>query len=193
MLETLGKAVVMLFIVLDPLTVAPYYVVEASRIPGEAERRAFLNRVVAAAFLMLLSFAIAGDYIFELLNVSIDDFRVAAGVILLVYAVASLFDIRIGGSKEGSQASIVPIAVPLLAGPGSISALLYIKYAYGPHMALLSTAINMLITYPILYYSGRIVGLLGDYGISFIDKFMSLLMAGFAVSIIREGITRLHT
>jgi multiple antibiotic resistance protein len=190
-LGELGKAVLMLFIVLDPLTAAPYYAVEASRIPSEAERRAFLNRVIAAAFLMLVSFAIAGDYIFELLNVSINDFRIAAGIILLIYAVASLFDVRIGGSREEARASIVPIAVPLLAGPGSISVLLYIKYAYGPHIALSSAAINIALTYPIFYYSGRIVGLLGDYGISFIDKFMSLLMAGFAVSIIREGLTRL--
>jgi len=187
----LGKAVLMLFIVLDPFTAVPYYAIEASRIPSEAGRRSFLNKVLTAAFLMLVSFATAGDYVFGLLNVSINDFRIAAGIILLIYAVASLFDIRIGGSKEVGAASIVPIAVPLLAGPGSISVLLYIKYAYGPPIALSSALINIALTYPIFYYSGRMISLLGDYGISFIDKFMSLLMAGFAVSIIREGLMHL--
>ncbi len=182
------KSILMLFIVLDPVTVSPFYAIEASKI-AEEKRVEFLNTVLLSALIMLVAFAVIGDYLFEILNVSFSDFRVAAGIILMIYAVASLFDIHIGGSRrEGGRGAIVPLAVPLLAGPGSISTLLYIKYSYGYATALLSAVVNIGIAYPIFYYSSRLVGLLGEYGISLVDKFMSLIMAGFAVSIIREGI-----
>ncbi|MEB2836186.1 MAG: MarC family protein [Desulfurococcales archaeon] len=183
------KSILMLFVVLDPVTVSPFYAVEASKI-AEEKRVEFLNTVLLSALAMLVAFAVIGDYLFEILNVSFSDFRVAAGIILMIYAVASLFDIHIGGSaREGGGGAIVPLAVPLLAGPGSISTLLYIKYSYGYTTALLSAVVNIGIAYPIFYYSSRLIKFLGEYGISLVDKFMSLIMAGFAVSIIREGIT----
>jgi len=185
------KSIIMLFVVLDPISVAPFYAAEASKLPSQIQRKKLLNTVLTSALAMLLAFAIVGDYLFHLLDVGINDFRVAAGIILLVYAVSSLFDIHIGGPREGVESAIVPLAVPMLAGPGSISTLLYIKYTEGYVIALLSATINILVSYPIFYYSGQIMKILGSYGLSLIEKFMSFIMAGFAISMIRVGISGL--
>ncbi|MGC9072236.1 MAG: MarC family protein [Acidilobus sp.] len=186
----LGEAIVTLFIVLDPFAVVPFYVSTSQRLPP-GKRPAFLRTLVGSAVFMLLAFAIIGEYMLDLLGVTLKDFRVAAGIILLVYAVSSLFDIEIGAPKvpeEVERQAIVPLATPLLAGPGSISTVLYFRYIYGYPIALASIAVNALLAYAILYLGERLMRLLGRHGALLIDKFMSLVLAGFAVSLIRSSL-----
>ena len=189
-LVAVGEAIITLFIVLDPFAVVPFYVSTVQRVPPE-RRPGFLRTLVASAVFMLLAFAIAGEYMLELLHVTLSDFRVAAGIILLVYAVSSLFDIEIGAPsspEDVERQAIVPLATPLLAGPGSISTVLYFRYIYGYPVALLSIAVNAVLAYAILYFGERLMRLLGRHGALLIDKFMSLVLAGFAVSLIRASI-----
>ncbi len=184
--EELFKPFLMLFVVLDPIGILPYYQSIIYRVP-EDERGNVLRRALLAALAMLLSFAILGDYMFRLLGVTIGDFQVAAGIILLVYAIASIFEISIGGSSTSASVAIFPLATPLLAGPGAITTLIYIKYVYGPIIAIIVSIVNIIIAYPILSSSTIILKILGRHGSLFVDKFMSLILAGFAISIIREG------
>ena len=181
---------IMLFVVLDPVGILPYYQSIARRVP-EGERPRLLRTALAAALAMLLLFTLLGDFLFRILGVSIADFQVAAGVILLIYAVASLFEVHIGavGGGGGESLAIVPLATPLLAGPGSISTLLYIKYTYGVHYAVASAVVNVALAYPILAGGNLIMRLLGRHGALFVDKFMSLILAGFAVAIVRAGLS----
>jgi multiple antibiotic resistance protein len=186
----LGEAVVTLFIVLDPFTVVPFYVSAAEKLPPE-RRGSFLNTLIYSAVFMLLAFIVIGDYLFELLGVTLKDFRIAAGLILLVYAISSLFDIEIGApssSESVERQAIVPLATPLLAGPGSISTALYFRYIYGYPIAIGSVLINAALAYVILYFGERLMRLLGKHGALLIDKFMSLVLAGFAVSLIRASL-----
>ena len=186
-LAELLKATLMLFVVLDPISAVPFYVTIASRTSPEGRSR-LLRLIVLSVFSLLILFAVIGDYLFMLLGVTINDFRIAAGLILLVYAIASLFEIQIGEPKSSEDSVLVPLATPLLAGPGSVSVVIYLKYAYGPVTALLSTIICVLTIYPILKTGDHIIRLLGKHGILLLDKFMSLVIAGFAVSLIRTGL-----
>ena len=178
---------VMLFVVLDPIGIIPYYQGIVARLPP-GERRGVLQRALLAALGMLLTFTLIGDLLFQILGVTMDDFRVAAGIILLIYATAALFEIQIGSPGESSSIAIFPLATPLLAGPGSITTVLYIKYVYGLPTAIAATIVNIALAYPILASSTLLLRLLGRHGALFIDKFMSLILAGFAVSMIREGL-----
>ncbi len=189
-LLSFGEATVTLFIVLDPFAVIPFYVSAAQRLPP-TRRSPFLRTLVTSAVFMLLGFAIIGEYMLDLLGVTLRDFRIAAGIILLVYAISSLFDIEIGAPKtpeDVERQAIVPLATPLLAGPGSISTVLYFRYIYGYGVVLASIAVNALLAYAILYMGERLMRLLGRHGALLIDKFMSLILAGFAVSLIRTSI-----
>ena len=186
----LGDAIVTLFIVLDPFSVVPFYVSTVDKLPPE-RRPAFLRTLIYSAVFMLVAFIVIGDYMFELLGVTLKDFRIAAGLILLVYAISSLFDIEIGApssSESIEKQAIVPLATPLLAGPGSISTALYFRYIYGYPVALASVAVNAALAYVILYFGERIMRLLGKHGALLIDKFMSLILAGFAISLIRASL-----
>lgn len=178
---------IMLFVVMDPIGVLPYFQSALQRVdPGERPR--VLRLALASALLMLVTFTLLGDALFKILGVTIDDFRIAAGIILLVYAVASLFEIQIGAARDTGSIAIFPLATPLLAGPGAVSAVIYIKYTYDTTTALLSIIANILVAYPILASSTLLLRILGRHGALLIDKFMSLVMAGFAISIIREGL-----
>ena len=178
----------MLFVVLDPIGILPYYQAVILRVP-ETQRRTVLSRALAFAFAMLFAFALIGDVLFQLLGVTIADFKIAAGIILAIYAVAAIFEVHIGSPRgEPAQIAIFPLATPLLAGPGSISTVMYIKYVYGLPTALAATTVNIIIAYPILASATLLLRILGKHGALFIDKFMSLILAGFAVSLIREGV-----
>ncbi len=178
---------IMLFVVMDPIGVTPYFNAALGRVKPE-DRGVVIRTALISAFLLLVTFTLLGDLLFKILNVTIDDFRVAAGIILLIYAVASLFEVQIGESKEAESVAIFPLATPLLAGPGAVSAVIYIKYTYNTLTALAAIGVNILVAYPILASSSLILRLMGRHGALLIDKFMSLVLAGFAISIIREGI-----
>ncbi|MGC8572457.1 MAG: MarC family protein [Caldisphaera sp.] len=192
--KDLINSIIMLFVVLDPFTVIPFYIPTANLLPKD-KRPKFLRTLILAAVFMLLAFTIIGEYVFKILGVTFNDFRIAAGLILLVYAISSLFDIEIGAPKNAPEniekEAIVPLATPLLAGPGSISTVLYIRYSYGYPIALISIFVNIILAYLILYGGQYIMKLLGEHGALLVDKFMSLILAGFAISIIRASIMSL--
>ncbi len=186
-LEDLVTAAVILFVVLDPIGVSPYFASITARMGGR-ERSATVRMAVAYAAVILLGFTLVGEALLGLLGVSQAEFKVAAGLMLLAYAAADLFEVKIGYSPEAREtAAIFPLATPLLAGPGSVATILYIKQAYGLDIAVASLAVNIAAAYVILSLATAIVERLGRHGALLIGKFMSLIMAGFAVSIIVEG------
>jgi len=188
-LVELAKSVIVLFIVLDPIGTTPYYQTLTSRL-NEAEKARVLRLTVVVAGFILLAFAIIGDTLFQLLNITLGDFRIAAGLVLLVTSLALLLEIPLGFLRgEPEKVAIVPLATPLLAGPAAISVTLLIKYTSGPHIAVVAVVINMIIAYIILALSNRIVRVLGRQGLVILDKFMSLVMAALAISLIRQGLT----
>jgi multiple antibiotic resistance protein len=188
-LVELAKSVIVLFIVLDPIGTTPYYQALTSRL-NEAEKARVLRLTVVVAGFILLAFAIIGDTLFQLLNITLGDFRIAAGLVLLVTSLALLLEIPLGFLRgEPEKVAIVPLATPLLAGPAAISVTLLIKYTSGPHIAVVAVVINMIIAYIILTLTNRIVRILGRQGLVILDKFMSLIMAALAISLIRQGLT----
>jgi multiple antibiotic resistance protein len=191
-LVELAKSVIVLFIVLDPIGTTPYYQTLTSRL-NEAEKARVLRLTVVVAGFILLAFAIIGDTLFQLLNITLGDFRIAAGLVLLVTSLALLLEIPLGFLRgEPEKVAIVPLATPLLAGPAAVSVTLLIKYTSGPHIAVVAVVINMIIAYIILALSNRVVRILGRQGLVILDKFMSLIMAALAISLIRQGVEEVY-
>ncbi len=180
--------ILMLFIVLDPIGNSPYFFILTKNYSSEIRRRIISMSVSVAAFIMLF-FAILGDIIFGILDVTVDDFRIAAGIILLIYFIAILLEIDLGPKQPSNgNIAVVPLAMPLLAGPAAISAVIYIKYVWGLEFALISTAVNLLIAYPILLGGDILFRYMGKNGSLVFEKLMAMIMAAFAVSMIREGL-----
>ncbi len=178
----------MLFIVLDPIGNSPYFYILTRNYSSEARRKIISMSVSVAAFIMLF-FAVLGDIIFELLDVTVDDFRIAAGIILLIYFIAILLEIDLGPKQVSEEnIAVVPLAMPLLAGPAAISTVIYIKYVWGLEYALISTVVNLLLAYPILLAGNILAKYMGKNGSLVFEKLMAMIMAAFAVSMIREGL-----
>ena len=186
--NSLLVSILMLFIVLDPIGNSPYFYVLTKNYSNEARRKIISMSVSVAAFIMLF-FAVLGDLIFDLLDVTVDDFRIAAGIILLIYFIAILLEIDLGPKQISEEnIAVVPLAMPLLAGPAAISTVIYIKYVWGLEYALLSTVVNLLLAYPILLAGNLLAKYMGKNGSLVFEKLMAMIMAAFAVSMIREGL-----
>ena len=186
--NSLLVSILMLFIVLDPIGNSPYFYILTKNYSSEARRKIISMSVSVAAFIMLF-FAVLGDIIFELLDVTVDDFRIAAGIILLIYFIAILLEIDLGPKQVSEEnIAVVPLAMPLLAGPAAISTVIYIKYVWGLEYALISTLVNLLLAYPILLAGNILAKYMGKNGSLVFEKLMAMIMAAFAVSMIREGL-----
>ena len=190
-LEDLVKSIVILLLIVDPLGNAPiFYAVTHQMDP--ARRKRIIVKSVIVATLILLSFVAAGDLILSYFGLTVDDVRVAGGLILLVYGVAGVMGFTEAGalSVEGEEETIaiVPLATPLLAGPGAIATVLYVKSVYGLGVALAATLIVSAVTLPVLLAGGRLLHLLGRSGAVALARIIAFLLAAIAVAMIREGL-----
>jgi len=185
-LSVLVQDVVLLFIVIDPLTLAVYLTASTAGLGKEGQERLIRTAVLAASLILGL-FAVVGDYVMHYFSISISDFMIALGAVLLIFSVLDFLGKTPYGSVSDSFA-IVPIATPLIAGPAAISTVIYIKYAHGYLNAVVSIVINMILTYVILKQGVKVSKLLGRTGSLILDKVVSLILAALGVSLIRRGI-----
>ncbi len=187
MLGTLIQDVLLMFIVIDPLTLAVYLTATTSSQMSEEERNRLIRMAVLAATVILGLFAVIGDFIMNYFSISVNDFMVALGLVLLIFSILDFLGKTPYGSVSDSFA-IVPVATPLIAGPAAISTIIYIKYAHGYLNAIASISVNMAITYIILKQGTKVSKLLGRTGSLILDKIISLILAALGVSLIRRGI-----
>ncbi len=181
------RATLMLFVALDPLGNAPlfYYFTK------DMERRARVKTIrtsIVVATAVLIAFAVLGKEILGYFGITVNDFRIAGGVVLFIYAVLGLMGKSLAEEVSVEDVAVVPLAMPLLAGPGAITVVIYLRYVAGLHVALASIAINMVASWLMLENGDRMLKLLGRRGSVILDKVMSILLAAYAVAMIREGI-----
>jgi multiple antibiotic resistance protein len=194
------QAVVSLFALLDPIGVAPIFVFMT---PGKTdeERRSMARRASVAVLVILAVFAVSGGIIFTFLGISIAAFRIAGGLILLKISL-DMIEARISMArhtlKEGEEGrlkhdiAIIPLSIPLLAGPGSISGVIVLMsrsnspwtLAYVLSAILIATAL----TYAILRSASRICLVLGETGQGVFVRIMGLILAAVSVEFIISGI-----
>ncbi len=189
--EALVKSVAILFLIVDPLGNAPIFHAVTYTMSDEKRRKIIVESVIAAT-IILVAFSLVGDAVLTYFGLRIADFRVAGGIVLLVYGVAGVMGFteagRLEAEGEEETIAIVPLATPLLAGPGAIATVLYIKTVYGLYYALASTLIVSALTLLILLAGGRLLRLLGKSGAVALARIIAFLLAAIAVAMIREGI-----
>ncbi len=149
------------------------------------QQEALLGLLTALA--ISIGFMFLGKLIFQALGITVADFQVAGGLLLLVFAVRDLLDV--GGEKRHSSESfgVVPLGMPLIAGPALLTALLVLIDTVGVRYTLLSLLVNLLIVAIVFRYADLLTKWMGKQGINGISKLVSLLLAAIAVSLIRRG------
>jgi multiple antibiotic resistance protein len=155
----------------------------------EAERRRTVFEAAVAAALILAGFMLLGKAIFVVMGVSVGDFMVAGGILLLVLSIQSLLsDGEPAAPRTGKHVGIVPIATPLIAGPAALASTLILLDTYGTLVTLVSIALNCAVAWAILASAPTLRRVLGERVIQAIAKVSYIFLASIAVMMIRRGI-----
>ena len=186
----LAKAAIVLFIIVDPFGNIPIFIGLTEKMT-ETQRRKVFNTACLVGFILLLVFAFTGLEIFSIFGVSIFSFEIAGGVLLLIIAIRILISGSIQESVESPESiGAVPIAIPLLVGPGAITTTIFNLQTYEVYVTVLAVMVVIGITWFILRYLNTIYKFLGKTGSIVIARVMSLLIAAIAVQYILVGVTR---
>lgn len=186
-LMQIGSAFIVLFAIIDILGSIPIILT----LQKKGEQIHPLKTSIIALSIMLL-FLFAGDLVLQLFNVDIRSFAVAGALIIFILALEMLLDIEIFKNKgpEGS-AAIVPLAFPLVAGPGSFTALLSLRAEYSIENIVVALILNLLFVFIVLSSTKKIEKIFGEGGIYILRKFFGIILLAIAVKLFVENLSYL--
>lgn len=182
---------VTLFLVLDPFGNAPVFHAVLSRIP-ESRRRLVLARELLIALVILLGFLFLGPHVLGFLGLRPHTLSISGGIVLFLIALGMVFPARsvLTGEDEDDEPLIVPMAVPLMAGPSSIALLLLVASKHPGSIGLISLAVcgAWLASAIILWCSPTILKWLGTKGSRALERLMGLMLILVAVQMFLDGV-----
>ena len=201
MLELFLSAFIALFVVIDPPGCAPIYAGLTSG-ASHAQARAMALRATFIATIILLIFAVFGEDLLGALHIELDSFRIAGGIMLFLIALDMVFEKRtqrreeraekIKGTPEIEDVSVFPMAMPMIAGPGSIATIMLLTArAKGTDETLVvlgALGAVMLLTLLALVAAGPLMKLLGARVEAVITRLLGVLLAALAAQYVIDGL-----
>ncbi len=201
MIELFGSALVTFLVIIDPPGCAPIFA-SLTRGTTAAHRRAMAVRSSLIAWGILMFFALLGKPMLGALGIELASFRIAGGVMLFMIALDMVFERRtqrrevraqsIEGTPQAEDISVFPMAIPMIAGPGSIaSAMLWVSRADDAgEVATVLAAITVviLLTLVTLLAAGPIMRVLGDRIEAMITRILGVILAALAAQFIVDGL-----
>ncbi|MDT8448708.1 MAG: YhgN family NAAT transporter [Wenzhouxiangellaceae bacterium] len=187
-------AFVLLFVVMDPLGNIPIFVSVLDQV-APARRNRVLARELVLALIILLAFLFGGQYVLAALHLSQYSISVAGGIILFLIALKMIFPVprqmRDEEPDEEDEPFLVPLAVPMVAGPSAMAILLLLATRHPDRLGLWSLALFLAwaATAAILAAAPLIKRLLGKRGLIATERLMGMLLVAIAVQMFLEGVT----
>jgi multiple antibiotic resistance protein len=194
-----ARALLTLFVVIDPAGLVPVFVSLAGRRSPQVQA-SIARRAVLIAGAVLLAFAIVGGPLLAYLGISVFALRIAGGILLFRIAVDMVFaQFRRETPEEEAEArlkediSVFPLAIPLISGPGALASVLILgAEAKGdPQLFTLvlgSAAVVLFVAYIFLRGSTRLARLLGQTGINVVTRVLGLILAALAIQYVADGL-----
>ncbi|MGB5438579.1 MAG: MarC family protein [Gammaproteobacteria bacterium] len=192
-----------LFVILDPFAAVPIFLVLTKNY-STGERRRIARITSVSVLVVLVAVALTGDALLHVMGTSLASFRVGGGIVLLLMALAMLRAqsdmVRTTPAEEAEaedkqSIAVVPLAIPLLAGPGAISTVIIQMQRsdtrYHGLLVVLAIALVCLILWLVLRMAATIGRLLGQTGLNIINRIFGLILAAIAVEIIANGLKQL--
>lgn len=203
-MDSIFNAFVTILVTIDPPGLAPLFLVLTQSM-NRGERMQVAMRASIIGFGILALFAFAGVAILNVFGITLPAFRVAGGLLLFFIAFEMIFERRQERKEKSADTAITkdhirniaafPLAIPLIAGPGSISATVLLSGSYtgfAGHMALIGIlAACILITWLTFVAAERIDGILGETGRSILTRLLGVILAALAVQFVADGIKAL--
>jgi multiple antibiotic resistance protein len=189
--DELLRATIALLVVVDPAGLVPV-VLALTRGMKKEDRRGTFRIALVTSVVLLVVFAVAGTELLLLFGITVYSFMIAGGILLLILAMQMIFRGGIGGeggtTYSPDEIGVVPIAFPLLVGPGAITTTIVSLQTYGIGVALLSIGIVMAVCWLVLRFLDRIDSMLGKRGTAVLSTLMAVFIAAIAVQFILTGI-----
>jgi len=190
------SAFVTLLVIIDPFGLTPLFVALTQGMSARARRGVALRACAVAAGLLTL-FAAFGETVLGFVGISMAAFRVAGGALLFLTALDMLFERRTKRRQDQTEEdrpdpSVFPLAIPLIAGPGSIASIILLS-GERPGMEGLATVVAVMlvvlcVVLAMFLLSGLLERLLGKTGINVVTRLLGMLLAALAVQFILDGL-----
>jgi multiple antibiotic resistance protein len=201
MIEEMLKFLVLFFVVVEPITLVPLFAGLTEGADEQFRRRMALKAVVVSGGVLLL-FALGGAWFLRMMNISIDAFRIAGGVMLFLIALEMVFARESGTrvtseekneSRKRADISVFPLAFPFIAGPGAIAIVLLTFGAPRPvpllAVGLFGVVVVVLaITYALMRLTPTVMRVMGVTGAHVVSRLAGVVLAALAVQFILDGL-----
>jgi multiple antibiotic resistance protein len=186
-IDTLIYAVSLLFFIFDPFASLPIFI-SMTRSMDDEEKRKSANRAVLVAGILFIIFTLVGTNILDLFGISLDAFRIAGGLILVLMAIEIIFGLSFTRSGQQDVAWVI-VATPVLTGPGVITTAILLAGTVGIFPTIIAGVIALVVTWGLLRNAIYIVRRVGNNTIDIFSKIIGLLIAAIAVEYILKGVT----
>lgn len=188
-------AFVTLFVIIDPIGLAPLFVALTHGMDARTRRGIAIRACVIAAMLLVL-FAALGEAVLGFVGISMPAFRIAGGILLFLTALDMLFERRSkrreDQADERPDPSVFPLAIPLIAGPGAIASVILLTGEMGGLQGYATTVLVMAAVLGIVFALFMVAGLLeralGRTGINVVTRLLGMLLAALAVQFVLDGL-----
>lgn len=189
----LMSAIVTLFLVMDPLGNVPLFLSILKKV-DPARRRLVLVREIGIAYVVLIVFLLSGRWLLRFLGLQPEAISIAGGIVLFLIALRMIFPSHgaVSGEPLDGEPFVVPLAIPLVAGPSTLATLLLLESGASatPGGLMIAVTVAWLITAAILLSSTFMYRILGERGLVAMERLMGMLLVMVSVQMLLNGLKR---
>jgi multiple antibiotic resistance protein len=176
-----------LFVAIDIVGTAPIFLGYAEGLTDK-EKRKLIFEAVLTAFIVANIFLLGGKLVLVFIGITIDDFRIAGGIILLILSINDIISSSEGRRNPGTNIGVVPLGIPLIMGPAALTTIIILVDNFGYIPTIVSIALNFIVVCLVLLNARFLIKMIGEGGSKAFAKIASLFLAAIAVMMIRVGI-----
>lgn len=181
------QAFVALFVAVDILGLLPIYLSLTGNLPADKRRR-LPALATLTALAIGLGFMLIGRALLRIMGVSVGDFQVAGGILLLILSIHDLLHPGNVHRRPGPTVGAVPLGTPLIVGPAVLTTIVVLEQSYGSAITLGAFGVNMGVVFLALRNVDLVGRILGEAGSQAVAKVANLFLAAFGVSLVRRGL-----
>jgi multiple antibiotic resistance protein len=186
--EKFLQAFIPMFVAIDPIGLAAIFLGLGQGVAAE-QRQLIARQATITGGAVALGFLFLGANIFAALGISASDFQIAGGLILFILAARELINPAAKPEPMPHDFGVVPLGMPLIAGPALITTLIALAQTLGVGIALAALVANLAVVILTFTFSDRLGRVIGATGMRAISKIIAMLLAAIAVNMIRRGVS----
>jgi multiple antibiotic resistance protein len=177
-----------IFVAVNAISVLPIFVALTAELKPRQKHKVLLRSILTATAIAV-AFIFVGKLVFNIIGVTVADFKIAGGILLFIMSISYILPggMQRGRNLEKEDVGVFPLGTPLITGPAVLTACLVLVDEYGIVPTLISFMLNVLLAWVVFANAGRIVRILGKSGTRAFSKVGDILLAAFAVMMVRSG------